>query len=93
MSRESARVSSPIIRLLVDGRTLEARVGDSVASALLAAGIRTLREATDGSPRGLFCGIGVCFECLVTIDGSPGRRACMTGVRDGMTVTTSVPGP
>ncbi len=88
-ARRSARDSLPIVRLLVDGQTFDARAGDSVASALLAAGIRTLREAPDGSARGLFCGIGACYDCLVTIDGVPGRRACMTGVTDGMSVTTA----
>lgn len=63
--------------------------GQSVGAALVAAGIlawRTTRHA--GAPRGLFCGIGVCFDCLVTIDGHPNERACLVRARPGMAVTT-----
>lgn len=63
--------------------------GETVAGALLAAGIRTLRRAEiSGDPRGLFCGMGVCFECRMMIDGQPNTRACMTTVRPGMRVRT-----
>lgn len=75
------------VHILVNGRTLEAREGESVAAALLAAGIRTLRMTPRrGEPRGLFCGIGQCYDCLVEIDGEPGQRACMTRVRPGMRI-------
>lgn len=74
-----------------DGRRVRAEPGQTVAAALWAAGIRawrTTREA--GAPRGLFCGIGVCFDCLVTIDGVPNQRACLVPVRAGMVVTTQL---
>lgn len=75
------------VHILVNGHTLEAREGESVAAALLAAGVRTLRTAPRrGEPRGLFCGIGQCYDCLVEIDGEPGQRACMTRVRPGMSI-------
>ena len=61
--------------------------GETVAAALTAAGITALRHTRNGDPRGVFCGMGVCFECLVTVDGRPGQRACMTPLRDGMQVT------
>ena len=67
------------------GRTLTAREGQSVAAALTAAGVRSWRTTRRGGrPRGLFCGIGVCFDCLLTVDGQPGQRACLMPVRDGM---------
>lgn len=65
-----------------------AREGDNIATALLAAGIGTLRHApVSQSPRGAFCMMGVCFECLVSIDGGAPVQACMTQVRSGICVT------
>ena len=60
--------------------------GETVAAALAAAGITAFRRARNGDARGVFCGMGVCCECLVSVDGRPGERACMTSVRDGMSV-------
>ena len=71
-----------------DGREIRALAGDSVAAALAANGERRLRRTRDGKWRGVFCGMGVCQECLVTIDGVPSQRACMTRVRDGMVIET-----
>ncbi|MCW3814318.1 (2Fe-2S)-binding protein [Micromonospora sp. DR5-3] len=67
------------------GGTVAAEPGQSVAAALVAAGIldwRTTRKG--GRPRGLFCGIGVCFDCLITVDGVPDQRACLVTAADGM---------
>ena len=69
-----------------DGREVPARPGETVGAALLAAGIRFLRRAEDGGPRGLFCGIGVCWECRCVIDGRPNTRACMVEAKPGMSV-------
>ncbi len=75
------------ITIFVDGRPLTAFLGESVAAALLAEGYLAFRHtARRGEPRGLFCGMGICFDCLVVVDGRPGRRACMIEVRDGMQV-------
>lgn len=60
--------------------------GQSVGAALIAASVSCLRSAEDGSPRGLTCGIGVCWECRCVIDGRANTRACMTTVRTGMVV-------
>jgi NADPH-dependent 2,4-dienoyl-CoA reductase/sulfur reductase-like enzyme len=62
------------------------RRGDTLAAALTSAGQMALREAGDGSRRGVFCGMGVCQECLVQVDGRPSQRACMTSARAGMLV-------
>lgn len=72
----------------VDGEQIAARPGTTVAAALLAAGRRTWRRTAHGAPRGLFCGMGVCFDCLVTVDGAPDVRACATSVVPGMRVET-----
>jgi predicted molibdopterin-dependent oxidoreductase YjgC len=66
-----------------------AREGESVAAALLGAGlVRCRTTAVSGAPRGPYCMMGVCFECLVTIDGTANVQGCMTRVRDGMHVET-----
>jgi NADPH-dependent 2,4-dienoyl-CoA reductase/sulfur reductase-like enzyme len=65
----------------VDGRPVEARIGESLAAALTRAGLRSFRETAGGRERGLFCGMGVCQDCLVSIDGHDNRRACMTKVQ------------
>lgn len=75
------------VAILVDDQPVTAREGDSVAAALLAAGFAAFRTTpVTGAPRGPYCMIGVCFDCLVAIDGEPNRQACMTLVRDGMRV-------
>jgi predicted molibdopterin-dependent oxidoreductase YjgC len=67
-----------------DGRPIAAEPGQSVAAALWAAGIRSWRRTRHGDePRGLFCGIGVCFDCLVVINGVSGQRACLAEAHDG----------
>lgn len=66
------------------GKEIDAEQGQSIGAALLAAGYRSLRTTRHGgAPRGLFCGIGICFDCLVTVNGQPNVRACLTEVRDG----------
>ena len=72
-----------------DGEELHARPGDTLAVALMAAGRRTLRTTSRlAEPRGLFCNMGVCFECLVEVDGRSNIRACQTLVERGMQVRT-----
>ena len=85
-----ARLPDPFARsvtILVDGQPVAAREGDSVAAALVAAGLIAFRTTpVTGAPRGPFCMMGACFDCLVAIDGRPNRQACMTSVRDGMRI-------
>jgi predicted molibdopterin-dependent oxidoreductase YjgC len=77
------------LNMLVDGRSVVAYDGETIAAALFAAGVRITRwTVRAGEPRGYFCGMGVCQDCLVTVDGSPNVRACMTPVRDGLRVET-----
>ncbi|MFE8955797.1 (2Fe-2S)-binding protein [Streptomyces althioticus] len=72
-----------------DGRLVEALPGRTVAAVLWAAGVTTWRTTRDGGrPRGVFCGIGVCFDCLVTVNGRPNQRACLVPARPGDVIRT-----
>ncbi len=77
------------VQIEVDGTSMEAFEGETVAAALMAAGITQFRLTREHkSPRGMYCGMGVCYECLVRVDGVDNVRACMTLVADGMKVET-----
>ncbi|MFF5438659.1 (2Fe-2S)-binding protein [Streptomyces achromogenes] len=72
-----------------DGRPLRALPGQTVAAALWAAGVTAWRGTRGtGEPRGVFCGIGVCFDCLVTVNGTPNQRACLVPVCPGDVIRT-----
>jgi NADH dehydrogenase/NADH:ubiquinone oxidoreductase subunit G len=89
MFRRLTDASRPALTILVDGVACEAHAGDSVAAALLSAGHLVTRTCTpSGAPRAPYCLMGVCFECLVTIDGIGNRQACTTAVRPGMHIET-----
>ena len=83
---DGLRVSAPVgptrgapFTFRFDGRELTAYPGETIGAALLAAGVRSLRTTRiAGAPRGLLCGIGSCFDCLVTVDGRGSQRACLT---------------
>ncbi len=86
---EDKIIPGAAITVLVDGEPMQARRGQTVAAAMLANGRRMLRHTRNaGKPRGLFCAMGVCFDCVMTIDGKPGVRACMTRVEEGMRVSS-----
>ncbi len=70
-----------------EGERIEAEAGISVAAALIATGRPAWRTTRGGKPRGLFCGIGVCFDCIVNIDGESGQRSCMVPLTEGMRIT------
>ena len=77
------------VTIIVNGRSVAAAPGDTVAAALLAAGVTVFcRSTVSQEPRAPYCGMGVCFECRVTIDGVGSRQACLTMVRDGMDIVT-----
>ncbi|MCD6187343.1 MAG: (2Fe-2S)-binding protein [Desulfuromusa sp.] len=70
-----------------EGNTLEVCAGETVAAAILAAGAEYTRTtAISGAHRAPYCQMGICFECLMEIDGVPNRQACMVEVREGMKV-------
>ena len=75
------------IAFTFDGKAYEGFEGETIASALLANGIRTLRvHEESGTPRGIYCNIGHCYECRLTVDHIPGIRACLTEITTGMNV-------
>jgi len=79
------------IEFTFDGKKIDAITGQSVAAALLAANQRTLRKTRfNNNERGVFCGIGVCFDCLVVIDGVTNQRSCLIEAKPGMKVQTQV---
>ncbi len=79
---------SDSVRITVDERRVDVVVGTSVAAALLGIGTTAFRVSVTGASRGPLCGMGICHECRVTIDGVAHRRACMVAVADGMQVIT-----
>ncbi|MFI6055701.1 (2Fe-2S)-binding protein [Streptomyces violascens] len=79
----------PAFEVRVDGRPVSALPGQSVAAVLWAAGILAWRTTRGGGrPRGAFCGIGQCYECLAVINGVPNRRACLVPAGPGDEITT-----
>lgn len=73
----------------VDGRIIIAYEGETIGAALMAAGLRTLRRTPKmDHPRGMFCGIGLCCECAMVINGVPNTRACQTLATPGCRVET-----
>lgn len=77
------------IIVTINGQPATAFVGETVAAVLLAEGQRVFRHTLkNGDPRGLFCGMGICYDCLVTVDGAPNIRACLTPVTAGMAIET-----
>jgi len=80
-------IDEPTVTITVEGRQIEVPESDSVAAAILTAGIEYFRTTPiSGIRRAPYCMMGTCFECLVEIDGVPNQQACQTQVRDGMSV-------
>ena len=72
----------------LNGKPVTAYLGESVATVLLSEEVFAMRTTTLGESRGIFCGMGVCFDCLVVVDGKPNTRACMTWIKAGMNIRT-----
>lgn len=82
---DDTRIHDAVI--IIDGTPVPAITGEPIAAALLAAGIRKFRLTPKyGSPRGIFCGIGRCTDCIMTVNGKPNVRTCVTPVQDGMRI-------
>lgn len=79
-----------VIRFSFDGVQMLAYPGDTIASALYANGKRSWRKARPEDERGLLCGMGICFDCVLGVDGVSNVRACQTLVRDGMVVVSNM---
>lgn len=77
------------VMITVDGEKVEAYDGEMIAAALMAAGKKTFRKTRKRrEPRGIFCAIGRCTDCVMTVDGIPNVRTCVTPVRNGMVIKT-----
>lgn len=72
----------------VNQRSLEVPAGITVAAAVARAGITAFRTSVTGEPRAPLCGMGICFECRVTINGRPNSRSCQIAVAPGMEIET-----
>jgi predicted molibdopterin-dependent oxidoreductase YjgC len=79
------------VELEVDGERFVAPAGRSIAAALMDVGRLALRTSPSGEPRGVYCGIGACFECRVHVAGRGEVRGCLTPVEPGMRVTLGRP--
>jgi len=91
MDTKEPVVSGAAVTILVEGQPVEARRGQMLAATLIASGRFVMRRTRrSGSPRGLFCAMGICYDCVMTINGRAGIRACMTKVEDGMQVSYPV---
>ena len=77
-----------MITLTVNNISITVDEGTTVAAAAANAGARTFRESVTGRPRGPLCGMGICFECRVTIDGAAHQRSCNVVATEGMEVVT-----
>jgi D-hydroxyproline dehydrogenase subunit gamma len=87
MFERSLEARGKIVAVTIDGVRVVAHEGDSVAAALLLADVGwTRRSNVTGAPRAPYCMMGVCFECLVTIDGIASEQACLVRVREGMRI-------
>jgi D-hydroxyproline dehydrogenase subunit alpha len=86
----TTRTGAPVT-IRFDETTIDAFEGETVAASLSAAGIVVFRHTLSGAPRGLHCGMGACQDCVVTIDGMIGQRACVTAVRAGMDIRSGMP--
>jgi D-hydroxyproline dehydrogenase subunit gamma len=87
MFRKLRDPDRPTVNVLVDGIPVVAGADDSAAAAALLAGVpRTRATPVSGAPRAPYCMMGVCFECLMVIDGVSSRQACLVPVREGMRI-------
>ncbi|MEW6343695.1 MAG: (2Fe-2S)-binding protein [Paraburkholderia sp.] len=87
----SSHRASERVRVTIDARTVEVEAGTLVVAALALAGLRGTRTSVSGQPRAALCGMGVCQECRVTIDGRAHALACQTVCRDGQVIQTTGP--
>lgn len=86
--RIEGQAERPVVTLYFEGRAIQALEGETLAVALLSAGVESFRQTpVSGSPRAPMCLMGVCFDCLVQIDGVGNVQACTTLVRESMRIT------
>lgn len=91
LTHPKIKASGRLIQFSFDGQAYQGVKGETIAAALAANGVRALRETRHDQHRGIYCGMGACQECLVTVDGRISQRACITKVQDGQVITSSPP--
>ena len=91
LTHRSIRPIGRTLTIHFEGQPVPALEGETIAAALSAAGIVAFRRTPSGAGRGLYCGMGACFDCVVTVDGRIGQRACVTKALDGMQVGGALP--
>ncbi|SCK11903.1 Glycine/D-amino acid oxidase [Variovorax sp. HW608] len=91
LTHPSIAASGRPIRFWYDGQPVDGLDGETIAASLAAAGIRQMRHTRSGERRGLYCGMGACFDCLVTVDGRASQRACLTKAAEGLQVRSAMP--
>jgi len=84
-----SRIAPAQVTIVVDGQERRVPADVTVAVALLGLGVRAFRTSVHGEPRAPLCGMGICYECRVDIDGVADRRACLVPVVDGLLVRTA----
>jgi sarcosine oxidase subunit alpha len=77
-----------LIKLKIDNKVVQVIEGSTVAAAVVMSGTETFRRSITGEPRGPLCGMGICFECRVTINGVAHERSCTVPAANGMEVLT-----
>ena len=91
IKQASVEATQAKAEIFFDGKSLSALEGETISATLHAHGIQAFRSTRKNHPRGLYCGMGACFDCVVTVDGRPGVRACMEKVRHGQQVRSDQP--
>lgn len=76
------------VKFIMDDKVMEGCEGEPIAVALRAAGIMVHRHTKNGSPRGIFCAIGRCTDCVMVVNGKPNVRTCVTLLEEGMVIQT-----
>ncbi|HDM09972.1 MAG: (2Fe-2S)-binding protein [Deltaproteobacteria bacterium] len=77
-----------VFTIEVNGKNIVAHAGQTIAEAMLANGLKVFRRTRNGSPRGPYCGMGICYECRMIVNGIPNVRTCMTPATPGCKVLT-----
>jgi predicted molibdopterin-dependent oxidoreductase YjgC len=90
LAREGGLERGAELEVFLDGSQAKAFAGETVAAVLIAEEGLQARRTAGGAPRGIYCGMGVCFDCLVVVNGVPNTRACMTLVASGMRIERQV---
>ena len=91
LTHPAATASGRPIHFWYDGQSLQGLEGETIAAALAANNIRQMRHTREGERRGMYCGMGACFDCLVTVDGQASQRACLVKVADGQQIRSHMP--